>query len=113
MKTHSLIITLSSFLFIWSCTKDSTSQCLTVGMTYTKNIKSIIDANCVSCHGSTNPSGSVRLVTYTEVKSVNPINFKGVINHSQSFKAMPPTSKMSQCNIDMIEAWLNAGSPEN
>jgi mono/diheme cytochrome c family protein len=31
------------------------------GVTYATDIKPLIDANCISCHGATRPSGGVRL----------------------------------------------------
>lgn len=106
-----IFISVFTTLIILGCTKDTTTSCSTTNMKYSGEIKSIIDANCVGCHGASSPSGGVSLVTYDNVKNVGATKLAGVVNHSSGFKAMPPTSKMSQCNIDKIQAWIAAGFP--
>jgi cytochrome c5 len=111
MKKTLLAITTVLLITVLSCTKDTTTSCSTTNMKYSGEIKSIIDANCVGCHGTTQPAGQLSLVTYDNVKNVGAAKLAGVVNHSSGFKAMPPTSKMSQCNIDKIQAWIAAGFP--
>src|SRR4051812_23294514 len=79
MKKHKLTITLFSCfvtaISIVSCVKDTgkivaantnVTGCDTV--TYTKHIKPIIDANCISCHGDVNPTGGFSLNSYAQAK---------------------------------------------
>src|SRR3954465_9891220 len=63
-------------LIVFSCTKDTGTApkpvvavpgfCDTI--TYTEDIKPIIDANCNSCHGDVSPSGGFPLTSYDLLK---------------------------------------------
>lgn len=61
---------------------------------------------CISCHGN---SGGVNLETYASaVSSLNQIENAVVVQ-----KSMPPSGPLSAANQALIQAWVNAGGPEN
>jgi hypothetical protein len=72
------VVSISSFCFLLfsACVKDSakllTSQMPAVSacdtITYTKHIKPVFDASCISCHGSSPLPGAPMLTTYDQVK---------------------------------------------
>ncbi|OXG03940.1 hypothetical protein BC749_105286 [Flavobacterium araucananum] len=86
-----------------------------VATTYTKNVKSIIDANCVGCHQNGRSAGFRPLTTYAEVKVA--VENAGLLNRIQLQSGqqgiMPQAGRMSQANIDIIVKWNTDGLKEN
>lgn len=78
--------------------------------TYTKNIKPIMDNNCISCH---NGVQEISLLTYEEVKSnIVSGNLLCRINN-QCGEVMPPTGKMNATKIRLIQTWADNNFPQN
>ncbi len=105
-----------------SCSKDNeedqpgnNNDCVTENMSFATNIQPILNANCTTCHNPSLLNGNVNLTTYEGVKTVaDNGKLVGVINHSPGFPAMPQSGgKLSDCNIDKIEAWINQGTQNN
>ena len=84
-------------------------------ITYTKNIKSIIDANCVSCHKSSGSASFRPLTTYAEVKAAveNAQLLDRIQLQNGQQGIMPQGGRMSQTNIDLIIKWNTDGLKEN
>ncbi|MFC0778568.1 c-type cytochrome [Flavobacterium sp. HJSW_4] len=84
-------------------------------VTYTKNVKSIIDANCIGCHQSGRSAGFRPLTTYAEVKVA--VENAGLLSRIQLQTGqqgiMPQGGRMSQANIDAIVKWNTDGLKEN
>ena len=92
------------------------SNCDTTNVTYSTTITELLqNYTCLSCHVGSNPSGGFSLETYGGVKAkVNDGTLWGSINHLQGFSAMPQgANKMSQCDINKVKAWMDAGAPNN
>lgn len=90
--------------------------CDTTNITYSGTIAGIIQSNgCLTtdCHGGNSPLSGIRLSDYNSVKA-RETRLYGAINHSPGFVAMPQnTGKISQCDINKVQAWVNAGAPNN
>ncbi len=110
-----LIIVINSFI---SCSSDSTEDLETTNIpddkvTYTNNIKSIIDTNCISCHSSPPVNGApIALVTFSQIK--NGTQNGNVINRIEreqgSSGVMPPVgSTLSAAQIQLIKDWQTDG----
>lgn len=119
MKSKIVPFACMVFLFL-GCTNDSESDLVdnTVPSTttYTNSIKSIMDNNCISCHGNT-PSGGapMALTTYQNVKDA--VVNKGLIDRisrAQGASGMMPLggTRLSQSSIDQIVDWKNNGFPQ-
>ncbi|OMQ08194.1 hypothetical protein [[Flexibacter] sp. ATCC 35103] len=84
-------------------------------ITYSKNVKSIIDANCISCHQSGRSAAFRPLTTFAEVKVA--VENAGLLNRIQLQNGqqgiMPQGGRMSQANIDLIVKWNTDGLKEN
>lgn len=87
--------------------------CDTVSISYNTHIKPIIEANCQSCHIAGGQQSSSPFDTYNNLKLytlnreiVRRINGDGVA-------LMPPSGSISSCDKLIIEAWVNAGAPNN
>lgn len=82
-----------------------------VTLTYTNTIKSIMDNNCTSCHGSTTSNGAtISLDTYARVKA-SADNIIDRISRAQGAGGMMPQNgtRLPQSTIDNVIAWKNNG----
>lgn len=82
--------------------------------TYIANVKTIIDTNCLECHGTPlQNSAPMHLVTFQEVVSaVNTRDLFGFVSTNNAFNVMPPSDeggRMPQATIDIIEDWIADG----
>ncbi|MHA3789826.1 cytochrome c [Flavobacterium hauense] len=84
-------------------------------VTYDANVKSIIDANCVSCHSDGNVAAFRLLMTYSQVKdAVENADLLGRIQKQNSEPGvMPQGGRMPQSKIDVILQWNEDGLLEN
>lgn len=117
-KAFLFVSTVICLLFC-ACSKDNTGEvvnpgCVTTNVTYSGTVAGIISNNCLGCHGAT-PSAPFSLHTYALVKAkVDEGRLFGAINHSPGFSAMPKNgTKLSDCDINKIKAWIDAGAANN
>ena len=106
-----------------SCYYDKTDKlypsttCDTAKMSFNANIKSMMKTNCTDkgCHTSSNPNGSIELETFAGTKAtVAGDKLMNALNYvSGGSKNMPPTGKISDCDLSKVQAWIKRGSPEN
>ncbi len=79
-------------------------------VTYSQDVKPIVDNNCISCHSA----GSFKpFVTYNDVKS----NIEGILNRIQRPGGdpgkMPQGGSLSQTQINVFIQWKANGLIEN
>nr|WP_315196715.1 cytochrome c [uncultured Flavobacterium sp.] len=79
--------------------------------TYTANIKSIIDGNCVSCHSAGGQNSAVPLQTYAQVSGKSSLIKTRIEKPAGDPLVMPKGGKLSQANIDLINKWITDGMP--
>ncbi len=112
-----LIIITVAILICMSCANDSTSD-LIDGMvvenpTYTANVKSIIDNNCISCHSNPPQNGApMSLTTYENVKMA--VESRGLIERISLPESDPDHMplggpRLPQNLIDIIIQWEAEG----
>lgn len=112
-----IVFLLSVFALVTSCTSDSQSDLiedtLPSSISYTNSIKSTIDSNCISCHGTTPANGaSTSLKTYQNVKdAVLNLGLIDRISKAQGAGGMMPNggTRLPQSKIDEIITWKNNG----
>jgi len=116
MKIKSVLLITVLVLF-FSCTDDKESdlieEIIIETVTYTDNVKTIIDNNCIVCHNSgVNPIAPFPLETYTEVmekaENEGPLLFRIQLPTGDP-QIMPQTGKMPQNLIDFIVSWADDG----
>lgn len=100
---------------LWAgCKKDSSTdgpECNISGvtLTYTANIKGIIDRHCLSCHSGAGP-GPDDYRTYEGIKphlDEGHVRLRVVID-----KDMPQNGGMTQAERDSINCWILSGYPK-
>jgi mono/diheme cytochrome c family protein len=88
------------------------NTCDTTAVSYSTDIRPILDANCISCHAPGGEQETSPLVTYEDMKKYT--SDRNVVDRTNgSSSLMPPSGKMSSCNVALIEAWVNDGAPNN
>jgi len=89
--------------------------CEPLNMSFSENIKPILNSNCVSCHNINIANGGVNLQEFAQVKKLaDNGKLVGVINHSPGFAFMPQgAAKLPECEILKIETWINEGAQNN
>lgn len=91
------------------------NKCDTSNVKYSVQIIATLTANCTVCHTGTFALGSVRLDTYTHVRTVA-LNGRllGAVSHAPGFTPMPYLStKLSECRIAEIRTWIKEGALNN
>lgn len=96
---------------------DAVATCDTVGVSYASYIAPVMTKYCVGCHSApgTAPSGNLSLNSYNAVRAVA-LNGKlvGAISWTAGYQQMPQgLSKLTDCRINKIKAWVNDGAPNN
>ena len=87
-------------------------------MSYVDNIEPIITENCTSCHSGYTPSASLNLDSFDAVKliALNTTN-DGLVNRVERLEgesgAMPTNYRLTQCQIDQINSWIDQGALNN
>ena len=118
MNFKNLIYMLGTSFLIFACSSGGDDPASpnpdpnpTAKITYNANVKSIIDGNCISCHGSPTSNGApMSLTTYTQVKN----NINAIITRiNSSTNPMPQSGLMPQASRDLIQQWKDDGLLEN
>jgi len=118
MKLNYLFFALLLGVIMISCgdSEPEPEACDSPDITYTNGAAAILNASCAttSCHSDTALAGGFSLVGYTQASTAAGFGrMVGAINHSDGFSAMPPSgTKIADCDIEKITAWIAAGAPE-
>ncbi len=101
-----------------SCKKDTTSpDCQTENMSFANDVMPIMNQSCntSNCHDKITVAAGIRLDTFPTIRD-NADKIVQAINHAAGVKPMPYPSgadKLSDCDINKIEAWVNQGKKNN
>ncbi len=112
MKAVKVILLLVLGSFVTSCESDTYADIFgyVENPTYKANIKPLMDAQCVSCHGANGTESDSSLETYQQV-----VDYAESIScrlDGNSCGLMPQSGKLPQVQIDMFNAWVAQGLKE-
>jgi hypothetical protein len=83
----------------------------TANVTFSKTIKPLLETNCVGCHKTGSVSGGVILDSYVNVKAyVDNNKMWGAVNYLSSYLAMPPSQKLTDCQLLVVKKWIDKGA---
>lgn len=90
------------------------TECNTDNITWASGISAIMAANCVKCHGPDIAYKNVRHDAYEyEMVVVRDGRLRGVVNHLDGYVKMPKDrDKLPECELKLINTWLDKGAPE-
>lgn len=86
--------------------------CDTTNVKYSTYVKSAFDAHCTSCHTPGGSQESSPMETYDNLK-VFVDNGEVAKRINDASNPMPPTGLIPDCDRKKIQAWINAGAPNN
>lgn len=121
MKNFGFVIALLFIVGLSSCYYDveeeiyPTTECTKADMSFQTDILPILEDNCYECHDAANNFGGITLEGHNQLKTyVNNGELLGVIKHESGFSPMPKNAtKLLDCEIEKIEAWIIDGAPNN
>jgi mono/diheme cytochrome c family protein len=81
-------------------------------LSFTANILTVFEDNCIMCHNATVPAGGFDMSTYQ--KTVDQIDLIMARMELQSGQTgvMPPAGQLDAATLQMIQAWIDQGMPE-
>jgi uncharacterized membrane protein len=88
-------------------------------ISYSIQVVPILQNNCISCHNSTTASGGIMLNNYNNVKNTAETERNGTplligtIRRKSQFHPMPPSYSLGECDIRIIELWIEQGILNN
>ncbi len=115
-----LAVFLCAVLVIAAC--DSTPGEVKADPSFAADIKPAFNANCVSCHSGTGPSGSYDLTSRAGALGPGSDSVANVIpgNASSSLLwqrlddgSMPPAGRLDTVPIANVRNWINQGAKDN
>ncbi len=121
-----LLLILLTVLFSQSCYYDkeellypvTETQCDTTNVSYSGSIIPIVSQYCLSCHSNASAAtagAGIKLEDYSDIKAyADNGKLLGSIKQETGFSAMPKGGgKLNDCNISLIETWINNGALNN
>lgn len=91
-------------------------DCNTASVSFSSDVNPIIQANCITgCHSAVNQSFGIVLEQYEQIKNeAQNERFIKAINHESGASPMPKgATKLAQCKVDKIRAWIEDGALNN
>ncbi|WP_222940383.1 hypothetical protein [Hymenobacter sp. BT491] len=84
-------------------------------VSYSLSISPLLDRNCRTCHNPTLLTGGVNLEDFAELKRrAGTGQLIGVVSHAPGFAQMPKDgAKLSECDIELLRKWVDAGALNN
>lgn len=97
------------------CSGVTAFVCDTTSFTYNRDVRIILDKECVSCHNITTSTSNIRLDSYEEVKKVGESGaLVGVIDWLPGWRTMPQNrAQLPDCERAVIRKWVEDGMPNN
>ncbi len=84
-------------------------------VSYRDQIEPILSARCYQCHAAALNQGNVTLEGYDRLKILaDNGRLLGAVQWQGGFSPMPQNEPMlPECDIDLIQAWVEDGAPNN
>ena len=80
--------------------------------TYTADIVSIINKECIFCHSASSPAGGYDISTYQKVVDQIGVFLDRIDLQTGQAGIMPPAGRMDEATIQIIKDWIDQGMPE-
>jgi hypothetical protein len=122
LKRGCAVIIALTLLMLNNCKKENeedlfpeTNCDTTVVISYTNDIVPVIQNYCYSCHSGLAQAGAgIILDNHTSFSAYGTLVLTAISKQPNEPKFMPQGgSRLPQCFIDKLRAWINRGSPNN
>jgi len=120
MKNTLKTIFAVSMLLLIGCSNDSESDLIEsideeTLVSYNATIRTVINNNCVGCHSDPTQNGApFPLTNYDQVlvRAENGQLLRAISRQTGEARAMPPSGRLPQATIDLIDRWIQEGAIE-
>ena len=121
MRSKLFILAIYS-ISLSSCFYDSedklypnTPACDTLNVSYANGVNPILQSRCFNCHGNSRLGSIYDFEGYADlVAMIGSQNFLGAIKQVPGILPMPQgADKLTDCQINTIQAWINQGKLNN
>lgn len=94
---------------------NSCSSCDTTAVTFSQTIYPLIEIKCQGCHSGAQPSSGLSLIDYSNISTIALTGaLMSSVTGTNSYTQMPYNSNpLPACEVDLIEAWIADGAPNN
>jgi mono/diheme cytochrome c family protein len=91
---------------------NTAATCDVANVTYAGTVAPLMAKYCNGCHTGTTPQGNIRTGNYTALKALSSKpSFMGSMRHLSGYSPMPRNAtKLSTCQLDQIQKWLDLGA---
>lgn len=87
--------------------------CDTTNVTFAVQVWPMMESYCTGCHSASAPGGGIVIADYSDMVSLAENgSLMGSIRWETGYAKMPTNQMLSQCNIDVLQKWINDGFPE-
>jgi len=110
-----LVLVVSGCYYDVEETLYGTERCNIQWVGFASDIAPLVSLKCAGCHSGTAPSGGLTLQSHAQIAS---IGISGALvdrTHRPAGDglAMPPSGRLTECELSKIQNWVNQGSPDN
>lgn len=94
------------------------TSCDLTNVTFAATVTPILQASCFSCHSNSNAAssgGGIKIQNYADVVTLAKNGkLMGTVTHASGYQAMPQGGgKLSDCEINQLQKWIDNGTINN
>lgn len=95
--------------------QNSCNSCDTNEVTFSSTIYPLVEIKCQGCHSGSQPSSGLALLDYEDISAIAfDGSFMSSIQGADGYAQMPYNANaLPPCEVDLIEAWIEDGAPDN
>jgi len=68
---------------------------------------------CTGCHSTVSPGGGITIASYGDLVALaGNGSLMAAIRSETGYSSMPPNKPLSDCNINLLQIWIDEGFPE-
>jgi len=87
--------------------------CDTTNVSFAGQVWPMMESYCVGCHAASAPGGGIIIAGYTDMVSLAENgSLMGSIRWESGYAKMPTNQQLSECNITLLQKWIDEGYPE-
>jgi len=87
--------------------------CDTTNVTFSATIWPMMQKYCTGCHSTSSPGGGIVIAGYGDLVTLSGNgSLMGTIRYEQGYSKMPTNQQLSECNINLLQKWIDDGFPE-
>lgn len=87
--------------------------CDTTNVTFSETIWPMMELYCTGCHSVSAASGGIIIAGYDDMVALsNNGSLMGSVRYEPGYAGMPTNQPLSDCNISLLQAWIDKEYPE-